>query len=320
MATILRTGPVIGGCMVLLLGTAACGASEDAKRAARLATLLAERDSLLAQVAENARIMSEIGLELARVQTDPLAATGPSEGPPGLLTPDSILAGIRALADRILETESRLAESQRRIQALVADSTVRRAQIVDLEQMLESFRATIENQKWTIASLTARVGELERANARLEAEKAALARERMALAEHAAMLAEQNTYLTEAVAELTERENTAYYVIGTKEELIRRGIITEVGGSRTFLILGRRGQTLVPARDLDISQFTAIDRRYQTEIPLPDPERSYRIITRQDLSALAWPADPDGTVRGAIVIADPARFWANQKFLIVVQS
>ena len=320
MATKFRVNPAIGRCMVLLMGTAACGASQDAERLAELEALAVERDSLLAQVADNARLMSEIGLELARVQADPFAATGPREGPLEVLTPDSIRAGIGALADRILETEGRLAESQRRIQALVTDSTVRRAQVVDLEQMVESFRATIENQKRTIASLTERVGALERANARLEAEKAALARERTALAEQAAMLAEQNTSLAEAVSELSERENTAFYVIGTKEELIQRGIVTEVGGSRTFLILGRRGQTLVPARDLDVSQFTAIDRRYLTEIALPDPERSYRIITRQDLSALAAPADTDGTVRGAVVIADPARFWANQKFLIIVQS
>jgi hypothetical protein len=54
-----------------------------------------------------------------------------------------------------------------------------------------------------------------------------------------------------------------------------------------LFIFGKRGETLVPARDLDTTQFTQIDIRQVTEIPLPDSSAEYLIASRQNLDGLA---------------------------------
>ena len=196
---------------------------------------------------------------------------------------------------RIQLSEERLRESQRRIRGLTRASDSVRAQF---EETLTSLQETLENQKTTIATLTARVEDLEAENVQLATEKAALA---------------------DTVEQLVEETNMAYYVIGTKDELIERGIVTEEGGSRVLFIFGKRGKTLVPARDLNPADFTAIDLRHDTEIVLPDSTEQYRIASRQNLAALA-DSLPDGKVQGtALRIAQPMEFWLPSRFLILVQ-
>jgi len=287
----------------LLFLLAACGPSSEVRQQlAQLEAVSAEKDSLLLQLAENARIMSDIAAEIARVRTPRTATVGGQEPVPSEVTPESLLEGIKDLTGRLEESEKRLAESEKRIQALTRESS----RAAELRKTIQELQTTIENQKQTIASLTEQVNALQEKNARLAAENTRLEIEKSAL--------------SQTVAELEERENTVYYVIGTKEELIERGLVTEEGGSRFLFIFGKRGKTLVPARTLDLTQFTAIDKRVATEIQLPAPDKEYRIVTRQDLSALAEPADEKGTVRGALRIADPDRFWAHQKYLILVEG
>ena len=115
--------------------------------------------------------------------------------------------------------------------------------------------------------------------------------------------------------------NTVYYVVGTKDELERKGLIQEEGGARFLFVLWKSGKTLVPARNLDPSEFTQADRRHLTELPLPQSDKEYRIVSRQDTSALETPPDHDGKLSGhAVKISDTARFWANSKYLIIVEG
>ena len=53
----------------------------------------------------------------------------------------------------------------------------------------------------------------------------------------------------ELAAEITSMEDAAakvYYVIGTKDELVERGIIEKEGGARVLFVLWKKGKTLVP--------------------------------------------------------------------------
>jgi hypothetical protein len=201
------------------------------------------------------------------------------------------------VTQRIQLGEERLKESQRRIRSLTRVSDSLKTQ---LEATMASLTETLENQKATIATLTERVEMLEAENVVLATEKAALA---------------------DTVEQLVEETNTAYYVIGTKDELIERGIVTEEGGSRVLFIFGKAGKTIVPARQLDPAEFTPIDIRNVTEISLPDSTEEYRIASRQDLAALAEPPQ-DGKIKGtnALRIATPEQFWMPSKFLILVKS
>jgi hypothetical protein len=53
---------------------------------------------------------------------------------------------------------------------------------------------------------------------------------------------------------------------------------------------------------------------------LPNPEREYRIISRQNLEFTDLVKPTDAIVRGTLTITDPERFWAPSRYLILVQK
>ncbi|MEP7177391.1 MAG: hypothetical protein ABI860_12650, partial [Gemmatimonadales bacterium] len=122
--------------------------------------------------------------------------------------------------------------------------------------------------------------------------------------------------LTDTVANLTQYKNTVYYAIGTKDELMKRGVITKEGSK--FLVFG--GTRLEPARNLDPANFTAIDKTSNTSIPLPRTDKKYKIVSRQSPNFLAPGVAKDGKISGAVEIAQPEEFWAASKYLILVQD
>jgi len=114
---------------------------------------------------------------------------------------------------------------------------------------------------------------------------------------------------------------TGYYVIGTRDELKKKGILTEQGGGRVLFILWRTGKTLQPARNLDPSLFTAIDTRQVTQIPLPSARAEYRVASLQDLSYVAE-ENHDNKFTGvpSLTITSPVDFWRTSKFLVIIRE
>ena len=276
----------------LLLGLAACQnqpSRETQAKLEQLATVSSERDRLMQEMAENSRLMSQIGAELARVQV-PSKQLHVSRESPMRAARDSVIQRIHYIAVKVNESETRLRENEQRIRSLTVLSDSLRA---TLDSTLANFQNMLESQKATIASLTDQVTQLAAANAAL----------------------------ADTVNQLATKTNTVYYVIGTEDELIQRGIIRKEGGSRFLFVLWKSGQTLVPGRELDPSEFRTFNKRQVREISLPDSTRPYRIASRQDLQALETPPNPDGEITGSVLkIADPERFWASSKFLIIVES
>ena len=281
-------------------GVVACERGPDPVVQAQLAeltALAAEKDSLLRQVAENARLMSDISAQLVAVANpERLAPVAASAESPVAASRDSLRIMVSDVTSRLDTLERRLADSRRRIQRLDRASDSAKAAF---EQAITDLQTAMTNQRTTIAFLTARLETLQTENVQLASEKAALA---------------------DTVEQLIDVQNTAYYVIGTKDELLADSIVTEEGGSRVLFIFGKRGKILVPARDLDTALFTPIDLRSTTELPLPDSAAEYRIASRQNLGFLADPPDEHGKIRGTLRITSAEEFWLPSKFLIIVRS
>ncbi len=267
-----------------------------------MATVSAAKDSLVRDLAETTRLLADINTELAKVSTE-RRAVEPVVSPESQLATSAseraqVLKKVQDLTARLRNSESRLAASQRRVRALTQDSDSLRTVLADFQTTIDGLQALVEGQKTTIANLEAELG----------ATKAEVA-----------ALAESNQLLTDTVSAMTTRENTVYYVVGTKKDLMDKGVIREVGGTR-FLIFTRTGETLKPAEDLDPSLFTAIDRRQVSEIPMPRPDKQYRLVTNQNLTFSNVPADANGRIRGTLQITNPESFWTNSKFLILVEN
>jgi hypothetical protein len=254
-----RTSIAAGFALVLSL---ACSGKPSAAVQARLDSLqtaASERDRLVQEMAQNARMLSDVSLELSKVQVR--GKLDVSSESPGQAARDSVVQKVRYIATRLSQTEGQLRQSERRLRSLTSVSDSLRT---TLQATIANYDTIVATQRDQLMAFASRIDSLQGQNVSLSATNAAL---------------------TDTVNDLSLRENTVYYVIGTKDELSRRGIVQETGGSRFLFIFWKSGKSLQPARTLDPSAFTAIDKRQVTTIQLPDSSKSYRIASRQTLLA-----------------------------------
>jgi len=277
--------------------TTSCGPSPEIRRQmAELEGAAAQKDDLLIEIASLGRFISDINAELSDVSLVEAGLQVMVESPIQA-SRESVLVKIRYLNDKVEETEQKLAQSRHRIRSLTMESDT--LQML-LAETITSYERTLENQRATIEALNERVTLLEEQNVQLAASV--------------------DTLSTQLV-DLKTETSTVYYRVGTKEELLEQGIVEKSGGARFLFIFGRRGETLVPARELDPAAFTAIDKDQITTIGLPDSTSEYEIASRHSLDQISAGVVEEGRIRGSSIrIVSPDEFWRNSKFLIVVQT
>jgi hypothetical protein len=278
----------------LLVTALACERGPSQQVQAQLEELTAaaqERDRLVEEVAENTRLLSEISVELAKVQVPAREMKGVSTESPLGASRDTVMRRIRYITRRVGEVEGRLRESRQRIEQLTNISDSLRT---TLEETINNFEGIVEAQLATISSLKQEIVTLEAAN----------------------------RALSDTLTQVAADANRVYYIIGTKDELKQKGIVVEEGGSRFLFVLWKQGETLQPARELDPTHFKPIDRRSVSEIRLPDSTATYRIASRQDLEYLENQPVQKGKIRSAasLRISDSERFWLPSRFLIIVKE
>jgi uncharacterized coiled-coil protein SlyX len=265
----------------LVFAVAACGTSAETERKlAELEQVNAQKDSLMQEVAISSRLISDVNVELGKAKIRNNRLHVSSESPITAAN-DTLIAKLRYVVARVQETENALSQSRERIKGLTTLSDSLRAAY---DSTVGNMQTVIASQKTTIDLLTDRVN----------------------------ALTEENVALKDSLA-------TGYYVIGTRAELKKKGILTEQGGGRVLFILWRTGKTLQPARNLDPRDFTAIDTRQVTQIPLPRASAEYRVASLQDLSYIAEERN-HGKYSGvpSLTITSPVDFWRTSKFLIII--
>lgn len=282
---------------VALFTTACVTKSEHERQIARAAALSAEKDSLLNEVVATSQFIAEVNTEIDQVRTgQPVSSrTGEMETLSPVEARAQLLSRVTELTARVKTSEDRLAQSRRRIATLTSGNATLAGK---LDSTIAAFQTLVDNQKAEIVAVVGQVTELTSQNAQLREANVVL------VAEGESLKADRESLLAE--------NNTVYWVAGTRDDLIRRGIIEQRGG-----MLGI-GRTSVLARTLDASEFVEVDRRELSELELPDPGKSYRIISPNDMSGLDE-APSDGRFKGAVRIADPVSFWRPSRFLVLVE-
>lgn len=290
--------------IAVAVGLTACSSERDRIRADSVQALVvqqavlmekltAQRDSVSRILADANSFVGKIDSSIARVKGLPVAtrAARGSEGPleEQVRQRQEMLRRVDALVRRARETAKEVATLKEHEKQLLAengqlrDSLSADAQriLADAQQIAE-LKGTIEQQARAIATLQARLDEFDET---LAAARAAAAR--------------------------------AYYVIGTEDELLRKGVIVREGG--TNLLIKRIGRTIVPARQLDQTAFTPIDTREVREIEVPDSTKRYQIVSRQSLDDVKVATREGTSFRGSLEIPDAEKFWSPSRYLIIVQ-
>lgn len=262
----------------------------------------AQKDTLLTEVLETTQFVSDLNSELAKARSVAITNDAEERGAPGAQQDreerKAALVRIQQVITRLNESEAKLTVTETRAK----NSRIRNARLL---AQISTYKKTIEDLK-TAA---------EQQRAETEAIIADQRSQIALLAGQVDTLGKERTTLRGSVATLINYKNTVYYAIGTKEELLQNGVVTREGSK--FLVFG--GTRLEPARDLNRSAFTAIDKTQTLSIALPRTDKKYRIVSRQSPSFLTGDVTKKGEVKGVVEIVSPEEFWAPSKYLILVQ-
>ena len=233
-----------------------------------LEAVVRAKDSLIEVVFADINAVTE---NLARIRTrENLVALARNDE--GVRRPiEEIDADIAAI-DRLLQ------ENRQKIAALQRSSAqLRKAdlRIEGLEKMIRGLDAQLTAKEGEIGRLR---GELSQMKARMET-----------LAEEAAARSTEGEHLSGEKAQLEDRLNTVYYIVGAEKALRDSGIVSKQG----FIRADARTLTEI-----------LVEQKKATVVT-PHPADSYELITNAD------------KVVYKLVITDPERFWSSSKVLVV---
>jgi hypothetical protein len=284
--------------LVLILAVTTMGCESRAaltKALAESQAAEAQKDSLLTEVLETTQFVSDLNSELARAKVAALEV-GNERGVPGARQDkeerQATLGRIRQVIDRLNESEAKLTETENRAKNAKIQNARLLAQIATYKQTIEDLKTAAEQQR---AETEAIIADQRNQIASLSLEKG---------------------WLIDTVAHLTAYKNRVYYAVGTKDELIKNGVVTKEGSK--FLFFG--GTRLEPARRPNLDAFTMIDKTQTLSIPLPRTDKKYKIVSRQSPDFLAGDISEKGEVKGVVEIGSPEEFWSASKYLILVQN
>jgi hypothetical protein len=250
---------------------------------------LSFQSQMIGDAATSARLISEIDRDLSKARIEVKSDQKPESG---IQNASDQLVMVKKKVSVVL---SRLQASEARIRRLREDSVARTmlnaqqaAQIAEYERSIADIRLSVENQSREIAALTAAVDSMGRENAVLVARNTAMA----------------------------AHEDSVFVAIGTEKELTQKGVIRREGG--TLLAFGR-GKTIVPARAFEMEDFQVMSKTKDLTIELPEADKEYRIVSRQNLEFTDSVNPKTTMVKGALRVTDPEKFWAPSKYLILVR-
>lgn len=198
-----------------------------------------------------------------------------------------IKAGVERANNRIRELEEKIQQGD--------------VKVAGLEKLIRGLRQTVTEKEKEIAALTTRVGELQTQVAGLETEVAA----------GQETIRQQDVKIQEQTASLEQsrqRLGTVYYVVGTKKELSRQGLVESKGG-----LLGI-GRTVRPTGRTEGGQFTSLDTDRATYIPI-DAKKA-KVVSAQPVDSYALEANGE---QMALRILDKEAFRAV-KYVIIMKD
>jgi len=291
--------------LVLILAVTTLGCTSRANLTKALAesrAAEAQKDSLLTEVLETTQFVSDLNSELAKAKVAALEIGG-DRGVPGAQQDkaerQATLGKIRQVIERLNESEAKLTETEKRVKNAKIQNARLLAQIATYKQTIEDLKTAAEQQR-----------------AETEAIIADQRNQIATLAGRVDTLSWEKGWLIDTVAHLTAYKNRVYYAVGTKDELIKSGVVTKEGSK--FLFFG--GTRLEPARRPNLDAFTMIDKTQTLSIPLPRTDKKYKIVSRQSPDFLAGDINEKGEVKGVVEIGSPEEFWSASKYLILVQN
>jgi uncharacterized coiled-coil protein SlyX len=198
-----------------------------------------------------------------------------------------------SIKEKIETINNLLAENKRKIANVNSKMQKNNKENEQLKVFVSNLESRIKEQEEQIQALTA---ELAKKNIQIEN-----------LNKNVADLNEKAKQRDAQIMKIEDEKNTAYFVIGTKKELMSKNIIDRKGG---FIGIGKSS---VLSSNADYTNFTKIDIRNTQEIALTG--KRVEIVTSHPASS--YSLEGDAKAPTSIRITNPEQFWKGNRCLII---
>jgi len=225
-----------------------------------------------------------------------------------------------------ISPEKRIQQEIDIIEALMLDNRI----------LIEQLTAQVNDKNSQLASYSSKVHDLNKRIKTYEVKLADFTEANKLLTENLAVSNQENNLLQDDIAnksdqllkqsqELEQKDelittqadglahsekmnNTAYYVVGSFQDLKSANVLEKNGG------IAGIGGTKMLKDDFNKAQFVRIDKRNYTLIPVYS--KKAELVTLHARSSYEWVTDENGVTW--LKIKDTEKFWENNNYLVVV--
>ena len=272
----------------ILALTAGCNRNQIAEMESEIESLRAEKDLAASLQDQFLEFLTDVENNLAEIRSkEQVLSKVANERPQN--QQDRILQDLADISELMDRSRARLGELENlRRQMRAANQNTQR-----MQEMIDALTARVEAQEQQIRELQER---LRIANERIEV-----------LVTEKREITEESERRQARIEEQTIELNTAYWTMGTSQELRENGVITRSGG---FIGIGR---TLTVNDEAALQHFSRIDIRNFTRLET----KSERIEIITPHTSGSFRINDSDRKNLVIEITNPAEFWKSSKFLVV---
>jgi predicted nucleic acid-binding Zn-ribbon protein len=211
-----------------------------------------------------------------------------------------LVADIKLMNEMLEESSIKIDELDKKLKASGIDIKSFKNKIAQLNKSvleqdnnIQQLRTEVEQRDYKIAEMDVQIVQL----------KSDIASKEDSIETKSQIIAEKSQTIVEKENEM----NTAFFVAGTYDELVNKGVLTKEGG---FLGIAKN---VTIRDDVKESNFTRLDMRNASQFPLntkkaklvsEHPDNSYRLVEQNDKIAY-------------LEIENPREFWKLTKYVIV---
>ena len=195
----------------------------------------------------------------------------------------------------IADLKQSVNNTKAKIDQLEKNLAASQKEVAGLKRVIDNLKKSVAEREATIQRLTNEVASLQGTVATLETD----------VKRGQETIAQQQDVIDSKTREI----GLVHYLIGTKDDLKKKGVITEKGG---FIGIGK---TLQLTADFKESDFTTIDTNVTTEIPLSGVKPVVLSAQNKASYELQFLAD-----QSKLVIKDPVEFRKVKYVVIMVEK
>ena len=256
-------------------------------------TLMKSNEELQALYESSTTTLNEIQSSLDSMDADLFGSIGVAGEAPGS-TPEERRS---QLIGTITKMRSQIEADKKRIASLESQLANSKSQLASIQNIVNKLKASVADKEKIVAELEGRLGEM---SATLDSERQQSQAE---IAKRESLIKDKEG----VISSQTYESNRQFYAVGTRKELINKGIINRKGG-----ILGI-GRVSVVTKEIDTTKYTEFNLLNQQTISFPVTKKGYAVLSNHVAASYKVEKVGDEYV---LTVTDQDHF-RKQKFLVI---